>query len=163
MLLLVAALAVILGILVGLERRSERFRRRAALYAAAIHSLYYADVNGEDGVIWTTSAADYHGDLSLKYTVAASRPWLPLEPDPPPPDPIRAFWLAHEAVKKAYPKLTLEDYNVMVTVDDSEDEAVWAVRYRRRDNRSGMNVYLRNPIAIELHSEGPPLSPRNPK
>jgi hypothetical protein len=29
--------------------------------------------------------ADYHAELARKYTWAASRPWLPVEPDPPVP------------------------------------------------------------------------------
>ena len=28
---------------------------------------------------------DYHGRLEEKYATAASRPWLPVEPDPPEP------------------------------------------------------------------------------
>jgi hypothetical protein len=160
MLVLVAALGVVFGILVALHRRSERFRRRAAEYASAIHTVYFADVSGRDGTSLTATTAGYHADLSAKYLAAADRPWLPLESDPPPPDYIQAFWVAHEAVTKAYPHLALGDYNVMITVDDSEDEAVWAVRYRRRDNRSGLTVYLRDPIRIEIHSERlPPGSP----
>ncbi len=156
LLLAIAVLAVVLGILVGLKRRGDRFRRLAAECASAIHSVYFADLNGLDGASWTASVAGYHADLSARYTAAAKRPWLLLEKEPPAPDPVRAFWRAHEAVKKSYPDLILADYNVYVTVDDSDDEPVWAVRYRRRDNRSGLTVYLRDPIAIELHSEGPP-------
>ena len=163
LLMLVAALAVALGILVALQRRSERFRRRASEYASAIHTVYFADLNGEDGMVLTATAADYHGDLSLKYNAAAIRPWLPLESDDPPPDYIRAFWFAHQAVKKTYPGLALGDYNVMITLDDSEDVTVWAVRFRRRDNRSGLTVFLRDPIEIEVHSEGPPTGPSDPK
>ena len=133
MLVLVAALGVALGILVALRRRRERFRRRAAEYASAIHTVYFADVNGEDGAGWTAAVADYHGDLSLKYTAAAERPWLRLQSDPPPPDRVRAFWCAHETVKKDYPSLALGDYLVMVNVDDSEDQAGWAVRYCNLD------------------------------
>ena len=157
LLVLIAGSAVVLGIVVGLKRRSEHFRKLAAECASAIHSVYFADLNGLDGASWTASVAGYHADLSAKYTAAAKRPWLPLEEEPPAPDPVRAFWRAHEAVKKAYPDLVLADYNVYVTVDDSDDEPVWAVRYRRRDNRSGLTVYLRDPIAIELHSEGAPV------
>jgi hypothetical protein len=156
MLMLVAITSVIFSIQVALQRRSERFRRRAAEYAAAIHRVYFANVNGMDGGGMTASAADYHDDLSLKYTAAANRPWLPLESDPPLPDHIQAFWTAHESVKNTYPGLALGDYNVMITVDDSDDVTVWAVRFRRRDNRSGLTVFLRDPIEIEVHSEGPP-------
>ena len=49
LLLLVAAMALVLGILVALQSRSERFRGRAAEYASAIHTVYFADVNGKDG------------------------------------------------------------------------------------------------------------------
>ncbi len=76
LLLLVAATAVVLGILVALQRRSERFRQRAAEYASAIHTVYFADVNGEDGMVLTASGADYHADLSMKYEAAANRPCL---------------------------------------------------------------------------------------
>jgi hypothetical protein len=31
--------------------------------------------------------AEYHAALKLKYERAASRPWVPLDPDPPPPEP----------------------------------------------------------------------------
>jgi hypothetical protein len=30
--------------------------------------------------------ADHHAELAHKYERAARRPWLPTEPDPPPPD-----------------------------------------------------------------------------
>jgi hypothetical protein len=163
LLVLVAFAAAIFTIVVALQRRGERFRRRAAEYASAIHRVYFADVNGQEGMVLTATAAGYHDDLSLKYKEAANRPWLPLESDPAPPDFIRAFWIAHAAVKKAYPGLALADYNVMVTVDDSEDLAVWAVRFRRRDNRSGLTLYLRDPIEIEVHSEGPPPGPSSPE
>jgi hypothetical protein len=162
MLVLVAITSVIFSVLVALQRRSERFRRRAAEYTSAIHSVYFADVNGEDGMVLTATAADYHGDLSLKYKAAANRPWLPLESDPPPPAHIRAFWIAYEAVMKTYPSLALGDYNVMITLDDSEDVTVWAVRFRRRDNRSGLTVFLRDPIEIEGSQRGTAYWPTEP-
>jgi hypothetical protein len=156
LLLLVAVLGVVLGANVTLERRRENFRRRAAEYSAAVRSLYFADFQGDDGADWTALVAGEHADLAAKYKAAAKRPWALLESDEPQSDRVRAFWRAHEAVKKAYPGLSLGDYNVMVTQDDSDDQPIWAVRYRRRDHRSGLTVYLRDPIAIELHSEGPP-------
>jgi tetratricopeptide (TPR) repeat protein len=37
--------------------------------------------------------AEYHAALKQKYLAAAARPWLSVEPDPPPPDPmLRAFY-----------------------------------------------------------------------
>jgi hypothetical protein len=156
LLLVVAALAVVLGIVVALQRRSERFRALAAECAAAVHSVYFADVNGEDGTVLTASVADYHTDLSAMYGAAANRPWPPLKADEPQPGYILAFWFAHHAVKKAYPNLALGDYNVFVTADDSNDQAIWAVRYRCRDNRSGLTVFLRDPIEFEIHNDGPP-------
>jgi hypothetical protein len=154
--LLVAALAVVLGVVVALQRRSERLRWLAAECASAVHSVYFADLNGEDGSSLTASVAGYHNDLSSMYAAAAKRPWLPLPSNEPPPDCVRAFWFAHRAVKEAYPQLALGDYNVFVTLDDSDDLPVWAVRYRRRDNRSGLTVFLRDSIEFEMHAEGPP-------
>jgi hypothetical protein len=31
--------------------------------------------------------AEYHAALGRKYEIAASRPWIPIAPDPPPPEP----------------------------------------------------------------------------
>ncbi len=65
--------------------------------------------------------------------------------------------------KKAYPSLALDDYVAQVSVFDGwegrdapEDRTIYAVRYRRRDGRSGMNVIVDDPVEIYLHSEGPP-------
>jgi hypothetical protein len=35
----------------------------------------------------TPRLAAYHADLRCKYEYAARYPWLPVEPDPPPPEP----------------------------------------------------------------------------
>jgi hypothetical protein len=158
LLILVAALAVILGILTTLQRRRERFRRLALEYFSASKAVY----TGPDDL----TMQGYHADLAAKYKAAADSPWLPLEPDLPPTDGIRAFWIAHEAVKKAYPVITLDDYVAQVILDEPDEPGgpkIWAVRYRRRDNRSGMNVFVRDPVEIELHEEGrPPDSPTIP-
>jgi hypothetical protein len=45
----------------------------------------------------------------------------------------------------------LAKYNVLVTVDDSDDSRTWAVQYRRRGNCSDFTPYLREPTAIEAH------------
>ena len=166
LLVLVAALAVVLGTLAALQRRRDRFRQLAAEYASAVKAVYFADVGGKDGTVLTADAWYYHDELAAKYQAAAERPWLPLPPDPPLPVGLRAFWTAHAAVKKAYPGVALGDYNAMVTVDDHDvplEQTVWAVRYRRRDDRSGMNVFVEAPVRIELHGEGPPPGPSDPK
>ena len=152
---MVAALAVILGLLTALQRRRERFRHLAAEYFSASKAVY----TGPDDL----TMEEYHADLALKYKAAANRPWLPVEADLPPTEGIRAFWIAHAAVKKAYPSLALDDYVAQVSVFDGwegrdapEDRTIYAVRYRRRDGRSGMNVIVDDPVEIYLHSEGPP-------
>ena len=162
LLMLVAALAVILGGLTTLQRRRERFRRIAAEYSSASKAVY----TGPDDL----TMQEYHADLALKYKAAADRPWLPIEADPPPTDGIRAFWIAHAAVKKAYPGVALDDYVASVSVFDGwqgrdapEDRTIYAVRYRRRDNRSGMNVIVDDPVEIYPHSEGPPPGPSSPR
>jgi hypothetical protein len=154
LLVLVAALAVILGILMTLQRRRERFRSLAAEYFSASKAVH----TGPDDL----TMQGYHADLASKYKAASDCPWLPLDVDQPPTDGIRAFWTAHEAVKKKYPGVALDDYVAQVILDDPDEPTgpkIWAVRYRRRDNRSGMNVYVRNPVEIELHEEGHPPDP----
>jgi hypothetical protein len=106
---------------------------------------------------------EYHADLATKYKAAAERPWMPVDADEPPTDGIRAFWIGHAAVKKAYPSLSLDDYLAEVSVFDGwrgreapEDRTIYAVRYRRRDNRSGMNVIVDDPVEIYPHSDGAP-------
>ncbi len=131
--------------------------RRRRLASKAVHT-------GPDDL----TMEEYHADLALKYKAAANRPWVPVEADLPPTEGIRAFWIAHAAVKKAYPSLALDDYVAQVSVFDGwegrdapEDRTIYAVRYRRRDGRSGMNVIVDDPVEIYLHSEGPPSDPTN--
>ncbi len=157
---LVAALAVILGILSAMHRRRERFRHLATEYFSASKAVY----TGPDD----SMMEGYHADLASKYKAAADRPWLPVEADLPPTDGIRAFWIAHAAVKKAYPGISLDEYVAQVSVFDGwegrdapEGRTIYAVRYRRRDNHSGMNVIVDDPVEIYLHSDGPPPVPTN--
>jgi hypothetical protein len=162
MLVLVAALAVVLGVLAALQRRRERFLRLSAEYQSAIHAVYIGE---SDPYL---EIPNYHGFLAEKYRRAADRPWLPLEADLPPPRGVREFWIAHEAVKKAYPGVALQDYVAQIVADepdpgDPPGTIDWAVRYRRRDQRSGMNVFVEDPVRIELHEEGRPPDPPVPR
>jgi hypothetical protein len=158
LLALVAALAVVCGLLVTLQRRRERFRHLASKYRSASRAVY------TDG--YDVSMQGYHADLAAKYRAAAERPWLPVEADEPPPDGLQAFWVAHEAVKQAYPGVSLDDYVAQVILDEPDEPngpKVWAVRYRRRDNRSGMNVFVRDRVEIELHEPDRPPDPPKPE
>ena len=158
LLLLVAALAVVFGLLATLQRRRERFRHLASKYLSASKAVY------TDG--YDVSMQGYHADLAAKYRDAADRPWLPVETDLPPTDGLRAFWVAHEAVKHAYPGVSLDDYVAQVILDEPDEPdgpRIWAVRYRRLDGRSGMNVFVRDPIEIELHEPDRPPDPPKPE
>ena len=71
--------AVALG---GFEmlRRRERFLALAAYHASRAVSLtrYYS--------FFFPRKLPWHLDMQRKYERAATRPWLPIAPDPPPPD-----------------------------------------------------------------------------
>jgi hypothetical protein len=161
LLALVAVLAVVLGLLATLQRRRERFRRLADEYQSAVHAVY---IGPSDPYL---EIPNYHSDLAERCRRVAARPWMPFEDDLVPPRGVREFWIAHEAVKRAYPGVDLRDYVAQIVADepdlgDPPGTIVWAVRYRRRDNRSGMNVYVEDPVRIEIHNNGPPPDPPVP-
>jgi hypothetical protein len=88
----VAIIGLALALAVMLKRSGE-FRALAekqAYYEAG--SLAYADdARGEGGdpqrVARGEQMAAYHRALKAKYERAARYPWLPVEPDPPEPEP----------------------------------------------------------------------------
>lgn len=94
---LVAAASVLLGTAVGLQRRRDRFRRRADGYMRQASREYMIGQIaiqvthfGPTRLQLRTQEAhfalgDYYTDLKAKYARAAARPWLPLGLDPPPP------------------------------------------------------------------------------
>jgi hypothetical protein len=45
----------------------------------------YYDGNGKIMTIAEVEAGEWHTKLEQKYRSAAAKPWLPVEPDPPPP------------------------------------------------------------------------------
>jgi hypothetical protein len=79
MMLVVAVVAIHFGLTAWMERRATQFR---ALYADHINKV---------GVVsspkpWPHEVQGiYHLAMGEKYRVAALRPWLPVEPDPPEP------------------------------------------------------------------------------
>jgi hypothetical protein len=101
--LAVAAVAVVAGVLIATVR--HRPRRTARIHADA--ERYYSHVARECRQIaraetklkadearflskridWYDRKTSYHRELKLKYERAALRPWLPLQPDPPEPEP----------------------------------------------------------------------------
>jgi len=74
------------------------------------------------------------------------------------PSAVRAFRLAHEAVKRAYPGIDLAEYNLQVTTMD-QGGPFPLVRYRHQDGKSGLNLWVRDPIQIHVHADGPPPAP----
>jgi hypothetical protein len=88
----VAIAAALLGPLVYLKRRSDRFwtihLEQAALAQGLRNSLARMNQRERsDGAVWMgpMERSNYHKRLSMKYREAALRPWLPIEPDPPKP------------------------------------------------------------------------------
>jgi hypothetical protein len=69
----VAIVALGLGILAELHRRSARFAQ------IAWHHEIEADICS------STTKAQHHLDLTRRYQHAARYPWLPVAPDPPEP------------------------------------------------------------------------------
>jgi hypothetical protein len=102
MMVVVAAIAIILGIGVTL-RRSYRYRRIAeyhrigASYAAAqkvvvLKATIDERFNDQSGAIqnrlfaeWIGRMGSFHFELRWKYSQVAWRPWQSLDPDPSPP------------------------------------------------------------------------------
>jgi hypothetical protein len=96
-----AAVVLLAGTLAGMVDHLRRVIDRRMEYQsrARMHrfmSIRYDDVYDLDQ--WSSPEAlrfreyqhrmlRYHAQLTRKYELAASRPWLSVEPDPPPPAP----------------------------------------------------------------------------
>jgi hypothetical protein len=87
MMVAVAVLAVVFG----LYKRRETFLALADYHNkgekcagfSTFGRMHWVNQHGE-GV--TEAKSDWHVQLAEKYRGAASRPWLPVEPDPPEPE-----------------------------------------------------------------------------
>ena len=94
MMLAVAGAGTILGASVELQRRHDRFLRLANHHEASSRINWscgkrsYDATNdlGEDVRGWSSARIEWHRLLGAKYRRSASRPWLPVEPDPPEPE-----------------------------------------------------------------------------
>jgi hypothetical protein len=89
----VAVVALVLGIVAFVRRRAQ-FRALADYHAETARRIRSAHVwvtRPGGAFVHTTALAprpviDYHATLAVKYEHAARYPWLPVEPDPPPPE-----------------------------------------------------------------------------
>jgi hypothetical protein len=63
-------------------RRAAHFMRLAAVHEHLAYQLRPAAGPSTD-----PKGADHNEKLARMYQRAATRPWLPVEPDPPPPEP----------------------------------------------------------------------------
>ncbi len=96
MMILVAVLALSLSAAV-LWLRREQYRRLAEVYSLtekvlrvdshmARGTAAFPLLDLSDSMDRNARQADYYARLRRKYERAATRPWLPVAPDPPPPE-----------------------------------------------------------------------------
>ena len=93
----VAVVGLLAGLVVALTRRSAGLRQQAASFAQvsnqeALQGMYierryhWGPAEPEKPIIAAHfRRSDYYAALRAKYERAARRPWLPVAPDPPPP------------------------------------------------------------------------------
>jgi hypothetical protein len=70
---------------VKIGERWLSYRQRAVYHARLAETGMDLAPSGDAALILSPRDIAYHGELKVKYERAATRPWLPVEPDPPPP------------------------------------------------------------------------------
>jgi len=90
LLMVVAVLALVMAVSTAIARRSVALAQLAKFHGSraelALACRLYRDASGRTCLARVlTPRFDYHSSLRRKYEYAASRPWLPVPPDPPPP------------------------------------------------------------------------------
>ncbi len=94
---IMVAVAIVAMLFIGvvLWRRSQEYRRRAeshdlllwsALPVAIDEAASPGRLGGGLSVGGLLRRAKYHHEMSRKYWWAAARPWVSVDPDPPPPE-----------------------------------------------------------------------------
>jgi hypothetical protein len=98
MMIAVAIVAVGMGTIAGLARRRDSYLNQAArhrrlsnnalLQSTLVTSLHHFVLSKPELELMKAHErfAIHHAELQAKYERAARHPWLPVEPDPPPPD-----------------------------------------------------------------------------
>ena len=95
-LLILVALSAVPLALIQVRRRREHYRVQAELHGS-LEQFFRAGIAGMGATIGGRTSSQlrsireprrvaYHAALRAKYERAAARPWLPVPPDPPPPD-----------------------------------------------------------------------------
>lgn len=95
LMVVVAVAAVAIGgaaWVVRVGRLASDYRRLHARHSSEVQR-YHEEAskalrsrNGRDRYVLASRLADYHARLESKYGHAAHNPWLPVDPDPPPPE-----------------------------------------------------------------------------
>jgi hypothetical protein len=93
MMLAVVGAGTVLGASVELQRHHDRFLRLAKhdeassriTWVCGRRAYYATNGLGEDVRGWSGARIEWHRRLGETYRLAASRPWVPVEPDPPEP------------------------------------------------------------------------------
>ncbi len=129
------AVAVSAGLMVEVRQRQERFiqlceahhRRADACFDRAGRICTFGETpqsieafyRGRGPTLWSDYKMGlYHCDLAYKYEKASCRPWLPMLPDPPPPNgfsDLRALaWWGLETLLAAAPWILI--YVLLLTL-----------------------------------------------
>jgi len=84
--IVVAVVATMLAVGVGLKQRKARFERLSSYHIKPAGPLALAPDPKDPRLFFETAKGRWHYDLALKYAEAARHPWLPVSPDPPQPE-----------------------------------------------------------------------------
>lgn len=81
----VAVFALILAMMIGVERRKQTFLARAMESSDRLMNVAHDSGLSPEARRQARKRRDYYRRLNKKYVHAARYPWLPVDPDPPMP------------------------------------------------------------------------------